>query len=53
MGAPEFFDAATNTEVHGPAIANVPTDTPDAAANAAAINAILAALRSANIISTS
>lgn len=52
MGEPEYQDPETNTMVHGPAIADVPTGTPDSEANAQAINDILAALRSANIIST-
>lgn len=58
MGAPRFTDAATHTEVHGPKIddlANAGTafDQAKAQAQVDALNAILAALRSANIISTS
>lgn len=52
MAAPEFQDPVTHELVHGPAIADVEAVTGDAAANASAINAILAALRSANVIAT-
>ena len=51
MGEPTVFDENTSTYVHGEAIPDVPTGAGATAAdNATAINAILAALRSANII---
>ncbi|MFJ2567882.1 hypothetical protein ACIO02_33950 [Streptomyces sp. NPDC087568] len=54
MGQPRHVDPATRTEVHGPAIPDVPTgEDADAAANATAINKILAALRSRNVIASS
>lgn len=48
---PEFFDEDTHAPTHAANIADVPTAAgATAAANATAINAILAALRSAGII---
>jgi hypothetical protein len=51
MPEPSVFDEDTGAYVHGAAIADVPTDvSADAAANAEAINGILAALRSRGIL---
>ncbi|MEV2277866.1 hypothetical protein AB0I72_20000 [Nocardiopsis sp. NPDC049922] len=51
MAEPTVFDEDTGAYVHGAAIPDVPTDvSADVAANADAINGILAALRSRGII---
>jgi hypothetical protein len=54
MAEPKYEDPDTHTMVHGPAAADVPTGSNATAADgAAAINAVLEALRSANIIAGS
>lgn len=54
MPEPQYRDGDTGTPTHGPVVADVPTGVNASASdNAAAINAMLAALRSASIIASS